>query len=118
DPDSPESVLVVVGLRGLGELRDSLVSHLRDRLGVIVGGSGAVYVTRSTELCAIIDGAMPDVVGILSAIHEIFVREAAKSDIRVSTGFVELPSEAEGAPEALSLADRRMTAADGPVRYD
>lgn len=123
DPDSPGSVLVVVGLRGLGEAigeRGShpLVSQLTDRFAAIVGSSGAVYRTRSTELCAILDGAVHDLVEVLGAIHEVFVREAARMDVRISTGFVELPREAVGAPAALGLADRRMTAADGPIRYD
>jgi hypothetical protein len=123
DPDAPESVLVVVGLRGLGELSAQSGSHpivnqLRDRFAAIVGGSGAVYRTRSVELCAILDGAMHDLVGVLSSIHEGFTREAARADVRVSTGFVELPREASRAPDALALADRRMTAADGPIRYD
>jgi hypothetical protein len=123
DPDAPESVLVVVGLRGLGETfaqsgSHPIVKQLRDRFAAVVGGSGAVYATRSTELCAILDGTMHDLVGVLAAIHVGFAREAARVDVRVSTGFVELPREASRAPEALALADRRMTAADGPIRYD
>lgn len=123
DPASPDSVLVVVGLRGLGETfaesgAHPLVSQLRDRFVAIVGDSGATYSTRSTELCAILDGRIHDLVEVLAAIHETFAREAARADVRVSTGFVELPLEAEGALEALELADRRSTAADGPIRYD
>ena len=123
DPDSPPSVLVVVGLRGLGESSAEsgphpIVSQLRDRFVAIVGTAGATYSTRSTELCAILDGATDDVIEILGAIHEGFAREAASVDVRVSMGFVELPRAAEDAPEALSLVDRRMTSADGPIRYD
>jgi hypothetical protein len=123
DPESPDSVLVVVGLHGLGETFDEpgshpIVTQLRERFVAIVGGSGATYSTRSTELCAILDGGVHDVVQVIGAIHEGFARAAARADVRVSTGFVELPREAEGVPEALALADRRMTAADGPIRHD
>jgi len=117
DPGSPDSVLVVVGLQGLGELGSHpALSRLRDRFAAIVGASGAIYHTRSTELCAILDGDMHDVAGVVGVIHEVFVREALGVDVRVSTGFVELPREAEGAPQALALADQRLTAAGGPVR--
>jgi hypothetical protein len=123
DPNAPDSVLVVVGLHGLGEEfgesgAHPIVMQLRDRFTAIVGGSGATYSTRYTELCAILDGSVHDVVQVLGAIHEGFARAAARVDVRVSTGFVELPREAFGAPEALSLADHRMTAADGPIRHD
>jgi hypothetical protein len=123
DPGSPDSVLVVVGLHGLGEEfgesgSHPIVTQLRDRFTAIVGDSGATYSTRSTELCAILDGSVHDVVQVIGAIHEGFARAAARADVHVSTGFVELPGEASAAPDALSLADRRMTAADGPIRHD
>jgi hypothetical protein len=123
DPESPAAVLVVVGLRGLGEAADepvepTTVEELRDRFTAIVGASGAVYRTRSTELCAILDGDARELASVLDAVQEVFATEAAHLDVGVSTGFVELPREAHGAPEALELADRRMTAADGPIRQD
>ena len=123
DPESPSSVLVVVGLRGLGEiLRESgsspIVDQLHERFAAVVGQAGAVYCTRATELCAILDGTMHDLVEVLGAIHEGFSREAARVDVRISTGFVELPREATHALDALALVDRRMTSADGPIRYD
>lgn len=123
DPESPDSVLVVVALRRLAEtFGDSgvhpIVTQLRHRFVAIVGVSGATYRTRSTELCAILDGGRQELVQVLAAIHEGLTREAARLDVRVSTGFVELPQEADGALEALMLADRRLTAADGPARYD
>ena len=113
DPASPDTVLVVVGMRGLGETFAELgigpvVSELRERFAAIVGGAGAVYRTRSTELCAILDGGVHDLAAVLGAVHGDFAREAAQLDVRVSTAFVELPREADGAPEALALADRRM----------
>jgi len=116
-------VLVVVGLGGLGESSAEPGSHpvvvqLREHFVTIVGTAGATYSTRATELCAILDGATDDVIEMLGAIHEGFAGEAARVDVRVSMGFVELPRDAEGAPEALALADRRMTSADGPIRYD
>lgn len=124
DPDSPPSVLVVVGLRGLGEssaesgLHPIVSQQLRERFAAIVGTAGATYSTRSSELCAILDGTTDDVVETLGAIHAGFAGEAASVDVRVSMGFVELPRDAEGAPEALTLTDRRMTSADGPIRFD
>jgi len=123
DPDSPSSVLVVVGLHGLSESSAEPGSHpivvqLREHFGTIVGTAGATYSTRATELCAILDGATDDVIEMLGAIHDGFAGEAARVDVRVSMGFVELPRDAEQAPEALALADRRMTSADRPIRYD
>jgi hypothetical protein len=122
-PDSPATVLVVVGLHGLGESfaggdTDPTVSKLRDGFAEIVGDAGATYRTRNTELCAILDGAVDDVVEVLGAIHKGFARAAARVDVRVSMGFAELPRDAEGAGEALALVDRRMTSSDGPIRYD
>ena len=121
DPVSPDSVLLVVGLHGLGgglvrTGSNLIVSRLRDRFVAVVGDSGATYGTRSTELCAILEGSSHDLVELLGAIHEGIAREAAKVDVRVSTGVVDLPREAAGAPEALALADRRLTAANGPIR--
>jgi hypothetical protein len=123
DPASPDTVLVVVGLRGLGESfaetgTDPVVTQLRERFAAIVGGAGAVYRTRSTELCAILDGGVAEVTEVLEAVHGVFAGEAARLEVRVSTAFVELPREAEGAPEALALADRRITAGDGPIRSE
>jgi hypothetical protein len=123
DPTSPETVLVVVGMHGLGETfaepgTHPVVAELRERFAEIVGDAGAVYRTRVAELCAILDGGVHDLAEVLGAVHGIFVREAARLDVRVSTGFVELPREADNAPEALALADRRVTAGDGPIRGD
>jgi len=123
DPESPPSVLVVVGLHGLGETYDggkpdATVGKLREGFAEIVGIAGATYRTRNTELCAILDGTVDDVVEVLAAIHKGFARAAERVDLRVSMGFAELPRDAEGAGEALSLVDRRMTSADGPIRYD
>ena len=108
DPDSPDSVLLVVGLRGIG-----LAETLRDSFATAVDCSGTVYCTRSTELCAILDGGVEDLAEVLEAVRGMFVREAGRHGVRVFTGLVELPREAYGAPEALALADERMTAADG-----
>jgi len=122
DPDSVDSLLVVVALRGLGETAandgsDSVVSHLRERFVEIVGDAGAVYCTRSTELCAIVDGGIQDLAQLLTALDG-FVHEAARIDVRVLTALVEMPREATEAPEALGLADRRLSAADAPIRND
>ena len=113
DPDSPDAVLVVVGLQVSSEVSGEIGAHpgvaqLRERFAAIVGDAGAVYRTRSTELCAILDGDVHDLAGVLGAVHGDFARAAAQLDVRVSTAFVELPREADGAPEALALADRRM----------
>jgi hypothetical protein len=100
-------VLVAVDLRGVmpsGTLRESFAA--------IVESSGTMYCTRATELCAILDGGVQDLAEVLEAVHHVFVREAAGLGVRVFTGVVELPREAGSAPEALALADRRMTAAD------
>jgi hypothetical protein len=123
DPGAPPSVLVVIGLHGLGESftdrgSNPVVDKLRAQLVAIVGDSGSTYSTRLTELCAILDGALPALNQVLGAIHDGFAREAARVDVRVSIGFVELPGEPLDAPDALAIADRRMTAADGPIRYD
>jgi hypothetical protein len=106
DPDSPASVLVVVGLRGIG-----LAETLRESFAAVVDGVGTVYCTRSTELCAILDGDVQDLAEVLDAVRGMFGREADQRGVRISTGLVELPREAHGAPEALALADRRMTVA-------
>ena len=121
DPDSPDAVLVVVGLQVSSEASGEVGAHpgvaqLRERFAAIVGGSGAVYRTRSSEVCAILDGAVHDLADVLRAVSEDLHREAAQLDVRVSTGFVELPREADRGPEALELADRRMTAADSSIR--
>ena len=121
DPDSPDAVLVVVGLQVSSETSGEIGTHpgvtqLRERLAAIVGGSGAVYRTRSSEVCAILDGGVHDLADVLRAVREDFLREATQLDVGISTGIVELPREADGAPEALELADRRMTAADSSIR--
>ena len=107
DPDSPDSVLVVVDLRGIG-----MAETLRDSFAAVVDGVGTVYCTRSTELCAILDGGVQDLAEVLEAVHGMFGREAGRLGVQIFTGLVELPREAFGALEALALADRRMTAAD------
>jgi GGDEF domain-containing protein len=121
DPAGPDAVLVVVRLSGFGDTSgesgiDPVVAQLRERFAALVGSSGTAYRTRSTELCAILDGDARDLSSVLGALQDVFAAEAEQLDVRVSTGLVELPGEAHGAPEALALADRRLTGADGQSR--
>jgi len=120
-PESPHAVLLVIGLRQLGDAvardgSDEIVADLRAGFTELVGADGTDYQTRGSELCAILDD--PTVVSrIVTGIEE---RLAGYGEplFRAACGIVELPAEADDAVSALTLADRRVTAAHGPVGYD
>jgi|SRR5579871_624240 len=124
DPSSPASSLLVLGLPHPGEDReegfsstelDELVVHLRDRLVELVGDNGSVYRTRSTELCAFIDGGLSPTDDILDAIRTELDLECEPLAVRVSLGCVSLPGEAGDAAAALALADERARHPQGPI---
>ncbi len=120
-PDSPPAVLLVIGLRQLGEViaahdSDKVLAELRDAFADLVGDAGSDYRTRGAELCAILE--RPAEVDRIVAAIEQCLSAYAEPPLRVACGVVELPAEAGEALDALALADRRVTAAHGPVRYD
>jgi hypothetical protein len=115
DPSSPPSVFVLVGLRCVGDVDDLLV-ELRHRFAAAVGPLGATYTTRGTELCAIIKRS--DGPGAVLDTIRRDLEAAAGTYVRVASGMAELPREACDATAALALADQRLTAAHGPIRFD
>jgi hypothetical protein len=121
DPGSPPAILLVIGLRHLGEAvagngSDEVLAELHKTFTELVEGAGSDYRTRGSELCAILHRPA-DADGIVAAIE---ARLAIYSEpaIRASFGVVELPAEASDALGALALADSRVTAAHGPVGFD
>ena len=121
DPNSPPAVLLVVGLRQLGEIvagnrSDETLARIRDVFAEIVGSVGTDYRTRGTELCAILD--QPAKVERIVAALEQQLAALAGPEFRAACGAVELPAEAHDALEALLLVDKRVTAAYGPVTFD
>jgi hypothetical protein len=123
DPSSPASSLLVLGLPHPGEEREtvstsemeSLVVHLRDRLAELVGDNGSVYRTRSTELCAFIDGKLSPSDDLLDLIRTELDLECEPLAVRVSLGCVSLPGEADEPTAALALADERARHPQGPI---
>ena len=115
DPSSPPSVFVVVGLRCVGDVDDLLV-ELRDRFAAAVGPLGATYTTRGTELCAIIERS--DGLGAVLDTIRGDLETAAGAHVSVVSGMAELPREACDATAALALADQRLTAVYGSIRFD
>ena len=121
DPASPASSLLVLGLPRPGEERvtfstteiEELVVHLRDRLAELVGANGSVYRTRSTELCAFIDGKLSPSDDLLDAIRTELELECEPLAVRVSLGCVSLPGEAGEPTAALALADERARLSQG-----
>jgi len=115
DPSSSPSVFVVVGLRCVGDVDDLLV-ELRHRFAAGVGPLGTTYTTRGTELCAIIERT-DGLDAVLDAIRRD-LEAAAGARVFVASGRAELPREACDAIAVLALADQRLTAATGAVRFD
>ncbi len=123
DPTSPACALLVLGLPHPGEQRTTfstaeievLVAHLRDRLADLVGDNGSVYRTRSTELCAFIDGTVSPSDDLLDAIRTELDLECEALAVRVSLGCVSLPGEASDPTSALALADERARVPAGKV---
>ncbi len=127
DPTSPASALLVLGLPQPGENRatfstaeiEKLVEHLRDRLADLVGNNGSVYRTRSTELCAFIDGKLLPSDHLLDTIRTELDLQCEPLAVRVSLGCVSLPVEATEPTAALALADERarVRKTDAAERY-
>jgi hypothetical protein len=123
DPTSPASALLVLGLPLPGENRatfstaeiEELVEQLRDKLAGLVGNNGSVYRTRSTELCAFIDGKLLPSDDMLDLIRTELDLECEPLAVRVSLGCVALPGEATEPTAALALADARARVTKGRV---
>lgn len=123
-PDSPRSVLVIVGFEGLGSYRESrsdldgnalMAAFGKTVLGVI-GEAGAVYASRRDEFCVLCEGGLASVRTLLVMLPSELDELGRTFDVRASLGIAVLPDEATLPTFALALADRRMRALSGTLR--
>lgn len=115
DPEAFPSALLLVGVPRSGHgvppdlVTTSLIEGLGTWVGELVGDRGSVYRTRSTEVCALIDGDAHELGDVRAALQRKLAHEdCARSGVTVA--FVALPAETTDAVGALELVDRRMTA--------
>jgi hypothetical protein len=123
-PDSPSTVLIVVGFEGLKDFleeaaeadAEQLLEGIGDSLVLTLEEMGTVFASRRGEFCILCEGGLPAVRSLLvvlpSAIDEITRPIGARS----SLGIAVLPDEATIPTYALALADRRIRALSGDIR--
>jgi GGDEF domain-containing protein len=123
-PDSPSSVLVVVGFEGLkdyleaslGDEGDELLDRLAQRLVETVEAAGAIYASRRGEFCILCEGGLAAVRTTLALLPPELDDLARGHDVRTALGITLLPDEATLPTYALALADRRIRALSGETR--
>lgn len=123
-PDSPSSVLVLVGFEGLGEyLRstdldagDALIRLLGEQLIEATDGAGALFASRRGEFCLLCEGGLAAVRSTVVMLPPLLDEVAASHGLRTSLGIALLPDEATLPTYALALADRRIRALSGEIR--
>src|SRR5580704_17009588 len=115
-PDSPSSVLVVVGFEGLKDYlegssaseSDELLDQLVQRLVETVDGAGAIFASRRGEFCILCEGGLGAVRTTLALLPPQLDDVARSRDVRTALGIALLPDEATLPTYALALADRRI----------
>jgi GGDEF domain-containing protein len=123
-PDSPTSVLVVVGFEGLkdhlegspGGEGDELLDHLAQRLVEAVDAAGTIYASRRGEFCVLCEGGLATVRTTLALLPSELDDLSRSHDVRTALGIALLPDEATVPTYALALADRRIRALSGEIR--
>lgn len=121
DELSPPSVLVVMGVpraaveAPLDPDEVATVARLGELMTDVIGEAGSIYETRTTEVCALLDGTEAELAGLLDAIGEELACTAGPGS-SVSLGFVALPEGAPDAITALTIVDRRLRIGAGIER--
>jgi predicted signal transduction protein with EAL and GGDEF domain len=123
-PGSPERVLVVFRLHGLGALterfgtvaRDELLNQAHRRLTAEVGTAGLSYQPRHDEWCVLFDSPLEDAVQVLGSATAALDELGALHDVTAEAGVALLPEEAEDPISALEQADRRILPAGATDR--
>lgn len=123
-PDSPSSVLVVIGFEGLKDHLESaspadgdeLLDTLARRLIETAGEAGAIYASRRGEFCILCEGGLGAVRATLALLPPQLDDVARSHDVRTALGIALLPDEATLPTYALALADRRIRALSGEIR--
>lgn len=123
-PDSPDSVLVVVGFEGLKlylEIAsqaeaDDLLDRVGETLVAAMAGAGAVFASRRGEFCVLCQGGLSTVRPLLVVLPSLIDEITRPFGVRTSLGIAVLPDEATMPTYALALADRRLRALSGEVR--
>jgi hypothetical protein len=114
DPESEPSLLVIVGVpRGAERMPADpaarlFMARLEETIGHLVGDAGSIYRTRSTEVCALVEGTVAERSEVLAGLRAELARDQRPS-VPAVVGIVSLPGEAAEAVSALALADERMS---------
>jgi hypothetical protein len=118
DPESPPALLMIVGVpRDAGGAATNpavtlFMARLEETMASLVGSAGSIYRTRSTEVCALVEGRVPELRDVLGGLHAELAREQ-RPFCEAVVGIVSLPEEVGDALGALALADERMTRSIG-----
>jgi hypothetical protein len=112
DPGALSSVLVVIGLvprpdTGPDAGAAAALEGLQARIADIVVERAAIYRTRSTEICMLVDGTLRTASALLRRVQGA-IDDVGLTTPQLSIGMVSLPNEASDAVVALTLADDRM----------
>jgi hypothetical protein len=113
EPGALSSVLVVIGLvprpdTGPDAGAAAALERLEARIADIVVERAAIYRTRTTEICMLVDGTPRTASGLLRRI-EGAIDDVGLTAPELSIGSASLPNEACDAVAALTLVDERMT---------
>lgn len=87
---------------------DALLRRLGQRLQAAVGDRGSSYRLGGDEFCILVVGSSVDLEWIRAAASAGLRESGEGFTITCSSGHVLIPHEAEGANQALQIADRRM----------
>jgi hypothetical protein len=109
-PGSPERVLVVFRLHGLGALTERFGTVARDET------AGLSYQPRHDEWCVLFDSPLEDAVQVLGSATAALDELGALHDVTAEAGVALLPEEAEDPISALEQADRRILPAGATDR--
>jgi hypothetical protein len=118
DTESSPALLLIVGVPRDRDGADSdpavklFMARLEETMAILVGAAGSVYRTRSTEVCALVEGSVSELRDILGGLHTELAREQ-RPFCEAVVGIVSLPEEAGDALDALALADERMARSTG-----
>ena len=118
DSESSPALLLIVGVprAGGGAGSDPAVTlfmaRLEETMASLVGSAGSIYRTRSTEVCALVEGSVSELRDVLGGLQTELAREQ-RPFCEAVVGIVSLPEEAGDALDALAIADERMARSTG-----
>jgi diguanylate cyclase len=118
-PDSPSSVLVIIGFDGLTEYRDTfgrletqtLLAELAGRLQDELKSVGTCYRPREDEFALIVHAAIDTVQPLLDVLIPRLHEPGRFVSVTAAYGFAMLPDEAPDPLEAMMIADQELNLA-------